>query len=204
MSRRCDLATFIKKSDLKREVMYRSGGTNDIVKVIAHADSMSLDWVNQDTVECLLGNTEYETLRNVWTVVKRNLTYRADLPGHEVVKSPGALVKMGIGDCKSFSLLIGAILKSLGFKYVYRFAAYEKGDVTHVYPVAMLNGKEVILDAVHTRFDEEVKYYRKKDMRPGGSASGIRQKPTQPFAEGANNNLFNYAALAFFAWALLK
>lgn len=201
---KCDLADLIKHSDLKKEVMYRSGGTNDIVKVIAHADSMSLQWVNQDTVECLLGNTEYETLRNVWTVVKRNLKYRPDLPGHEVVKSPGALVTMGVGDCKSFSILIGAILKSLGFKYVYRFSAYEKGDVTHVYPVAFLNGKEVILDAVHSRFDEEVTYYRKQDMRPGGNAQGIRQKPTQPFAEGANNNLITWAAGLFLVWALFK
>lgn len=93
----------------------------------------------------------------------------ADKPGFERVKSPGALYGSGFGDCKSFSIAEGALLRALGIPYKYRFAAYKTGDFTHVYVVA---GNEVIMDAVHDTFDDEVPYRRKKDIRPTATAIG--------------------------------
>ena len=137
-----------------------------------YMDAHSAEWIT-DRVECLRGDTDHDTLRNVWafvthTVPNANLRYRADRPGHERVKSPGALYSSGHGDCKSFSIAIAAMLRALGIPYRYRFAAYAPGDYTHVYVVATApdTGTDVILDAVHTAYDDEVTYYKKKDIRP--------------------------------------
>lgn len=173
----CTPAHIIKQSPQTEILRHRNGGTNDIIEAILYMDAHSAEWIVTDRVECLRGATDYDTLRNVWGFVRNNLRYRADRPGHERVKSPGALFSAGVGDCKSFSIAEGAILHALGYRYRYRFTAYEPGDFSHVYVVATTpDGQDVILDAVHTAFDEEVPYRRKKDIRP--EKSGIQALPT--------------------------
>lgn len=160
----CRVENIISQS--AREVYQRhaNGTTSDIVETILYADARSGAFV-LDGVECLRGATERQTMENVWRFVRGNITYRADRPGHERVKSPGALFAEGKGDCKSFSIALGAILRALGYQYKYRFVAYSPGDVTHVYVIAT-GQRQYILDAVHNRFDEEVNYYRKQDIKP--------------------------------------
>lgn len=165
-----------------------------------YMDAHSGEWIVTDRVDCLRGATERETMRNVWAFVRGNLRYRADRPGHERVKSPGALFSAGVGDCKSFSIAEGAILRALGYGYRYRFTAYEPGDYTHVYVVATTtDGQDVILDAVHTAFDEEVPYRKKHDLRPAKTA--IQALPNQPAAAAPKFPVFR---LAFFAWLLYQ
>lgn len=165
MRTNCEPSQIIRRSEQEVYERHRSGDTSDIIETILYADSRSGAFVS-DGVECLRGPNQYETLRNVWAFVKGNIKYRADKAGHERVKSPGALFAIGHGDCKSYSIAIGAILRAMGIAYWYRFTAYGPGDVTHVYVVADGNRGPVILDAVHTKFDEEVRYYSKKDIRP--------------------------------------
>lgn len=150
-------------------VRYRNGDTGNIIETILWMDAHSAKWVDTERVECLRGATERDTLHNVWAFVKKNLRYQADKPGFERVKSPGALYSSGFGDCKSFSIAEGALLRALGIPYRYRFAAYQPGDFTHVYVVG---GNDVVMDAVHKRFDDEVPYRRKKDIRPTATAIG--------------------------------
>lgn len=161
----CSPRAIIGPSEKFTVLRHHSGRTADIIDTIMYADERSSAYILPG-VQCLAGRTDRETLRNVWAFIRNNLTYRADRPGHERVKSPGALFAEGVGDCKSYSIATGAILRSLGIPYKYRFTAYEPGDVTHVYVVADTADGPVILDSVHTKFDEEVPYYRKKDIRP--------------------------------------
>lgn len=173
----CHPAKLIRHSPQTEILRHRDGETADIIETILYMDAHSGQWILTDQVECLRGATDYDTLHNVWRFVKSNLKYRADRVGHERVKSPGALYASREGDCKSFSIAEGALLRVLGFPYKYRFTAYEHGDFTHVYVVARLDGREVILDSVHSKFDEEVRYYKKKDIRPDASVSGIGKAP---------------------------
>ena len=160
----------IKKSPQWEITRHRDGETDDIIETILYADGKSRGFVLAG-VDCLRGPSEYDTLRNVWRFVKYNIRYRADRPGHERIKSPGALFASGYGDCKSFSVAIGAMLRALGIPFRYRFAAYDSGDYSHVYVVADGVRGPVILDAVYEEFDEEHPYWRKTDIRPKGSAS---------------------------------
>lgn len=165
---RCRPDRIIKPSPQWEITRHRDGDTADIIETILYADRRAGSFIGSG-VECLKGATEYQTLRNVWSFIKHNLKYRADRPGHERIKSPGALFASGYGDCKSYSIAIGAILRALGIPYRYRFAAYDSGDYTHVYVVADSEDGDVILDAVYKHFDHEHPYNHVKDIRPAGS-----------------------------------
>lgn len=196
----CDPAKLIRHSPQTEITRYSDGETGDIIETILWMDAHSEKWVVAENVECLRGATDYDTLRNVWKFVRRNLRYQADRPGHERVKSPGALYTSRTGDCKSFSIAEGALLRVLGVPYKYRFAAYAPGDFTHVYVVAYLDGQEVILDAVHEVFDEEVRYQKKKDISPKAMA-GIGKMPT---ANGGANSFASLIVIGLFAYLIFK
>lgn len=181
----CNPRDIIRPASGKLVERYRNGDTKDIIKVIMDSDATADKYVDPKAVECLLGATEMETLRNVWRFVKGNIKYRADRPGHEIVRSPGALFASGTGDCKSFSIAEAAILRRLGFRGIrYRFAGYRPGDnYTHVYVVVRSGGRDVIMDAVHSKFDDEVPYFRKKDIA-AASVSGVAGLPRIPRISG--------------------
>lgn len=196
--RRCNPTAIIIPSKQRTETRYRNGSTADIMRVIADADRQADAHIDPDGVQCLVGRNDYETARNVWTFVKRNVRYRADRPGLEVVKSPRALITSGVGDCKSFSITEAAILRALGFRNIrYRFASYAPGDFTHVYVVARIGGRDVVMDAVHTKFDDEVPYYRKRDI-PAAKAIGVAG------IRGDISNTFNLVALGLGAFLIYQ
>lgn len=140
-----------------------------IIAAIMDADEVSKPFTTRFAA-FLKGKNDRETLRNIWDFVKKEIRYVRDQPGDEVVKSPGQLWKSREGDCKSFTVMIGSILNNLGYQYKYRVAIYSPltPQQGHIYPVAILpNGQEVVVDAVHTRFDDEAPYYKAWDYTPG-------------------------------------
>lgn len=201
----CDPKNIIKTSALKERIRYKDGDTDDIVKVILDMDSMSDKYVDAEAAQCLFGSDDYETLRNVWKFVNGNIQYKADARGKEVVKSPAALFSIGKGDCKSFSIAEVALLRALGFKGIrYRFASYNNNaDVTHVYVICKLRGEDVILDAVHSRFDDEVNYAWKRDIAATKThVSGIGSNPSASYS--GRFSFVKLFALGLIAWGITR
>lgn len=166
---------YIAPPDGWNKVMYQNGDVKDIIRVILQADGLSAKYT-RELAKQLQQADEYETMRAIWHFVKDNVRYTRDKAGHEVVQLPGAMWRGRKGDCKSFSIFIGSILKNLGVKYRYRVAFYDPAnpDSGHIYPIATLSdGTEVVLDAVHNRFDEEVRFWKARDYYP---ASGYSRK----------------------------
>lgn len=201
---RCQPKDIFKPTALVKTLAKRNGDTDDIIHVIMSMDGQSDAYINKRAAECLRGRDNYETLDNVWAFIKANVRYKADAPGKEIIKSPAALFKMGYGDCKSFTIAAIALMRALGIKNLYfRFAAYPdskgrmKTDITHVYARIGRSGREVILDAVHTRFDEEVEYAWKRDIQ--AHVSGIRQAKTTQ-----NRPILKLFAFGLLAWALTQ
>lgn len=186
----CSISTVIKPSFQEEMTRHRRGDTQDIIETILYADQKSGEFIGN--VECLRGATEKETMRNVWAFVKKNIRYTPDANGHERVKSPGALFAERRGDCKSFSIAVVAILRALGYEAKYRFVSYEPGDVTHVYVIAQ-GVRSYIIDSVHSRFDDEVPFFRKKDIEAKGSSSRVSGIGYQ----------YDYSTIFFFAGAAL-
>ncbi|MEZ4925567.1 MAG: transglutaminase-like domain-containing protein [Saprospiraceae bacterium] len=197
---KCNPAGIIRTSSLNERVRFKDGNTPDIITAIMEMDKVGNEWVKQKGVECLRGKDDYQTLRNVWRFVKSNVRYSPDRTGREVVKSPGALFRIGVGDCKSFSIAEVSLLRALGFKNIYyRFTSYKHDTiVTHVYVVVKLKGEEVYLDATHTKFDDEVRYTHKRDIKARSVAkvSGIGRTETA-------SNTKQVFGIALLAWAIL-
>lgn len=162
-------------------VLFNDGDTQDIIAAILYGDKQqrAKNLVGK-LPDLLRGADDYDTFRIIWAFVRENMTFKNDKRGHERVKAPNWMLYLRVGNCKSFSLLTAAILYRLGFKYKYRFVGYnnDKDNPTHVFVIAYTrDGREVILDSVHTRFDDEPPFTFYSDRNPsqgGNGISGIR------------------------------
>ncbi len=189
----CTPKMVVRGSKLKEVVLKpKNATTQDIIDGILMADTMGDDFILEE-VHCLEGRNHYETMQNVWGFVKKNVRYVADKKGHEVIKSPGALFQTGFGDCKSMTLAVNSILKKLKVPRTYRFAAYDNDDFTHVYAIAHTPKGDVKLDTVYDKFDDEVRYVRKKDYSLNGLGNPA---PTASFG--------NIIMLGIAAWLMIK
>lgn len=165
-------------SEATRKVVSRHFDADDIIRLILCADTRSAEFVNADNLGALQGNTQYQTLCNVYDFIKGNVRYQADPLAREWVRSPGYLMQSGAGDCKSLSLAIGALCRAFGIPFKYRFIRQSsKANWHHVYVVAMPTDgscrRPVILDAVHRAFDSEPAYVRRLDKMPRQANTGI-------------------------------
>lgn len=104
------------------------------------------------------GRTITETAENIWKFLKLNIKYQAD-NADQFIKSPSALLHTNIGDCKSFSVFTGSILKNLNIPYTYRFVGFDGKNISHVFVVVIDgNGQEIIIDAVWSQFNSTQNY----------------------------------------------
>jgi len=146
-----------------------SGGVPEIVGVIADVDKS----LNGDTRE-LAGEFERSEagLKKAFDYVVNNIKYKRD-GETEVVKYPQKTIREKTGDCKSMSILIGSILKDKKIPYKYRFTYTDKNNplAWHVYPIATIGGKDIIMDAVVKEFNLEHPYVKKYDYSPKSIAA---------------------------------
>lgn len=107
-------------------------------------------------------------LKLLFDFVNDNFRYVADPDYNQWVQTPSFLWYTKRGDCKSFTVFISSILRNMGVPHNIRYVAYGGSKYTHVYPVALLNGKEIPIDVVWKKqeggqFGREKNYTIKKD-----------------------------------------
>lgn len=158
------------KADGKKTLMYECGYTDDIVNGIKEVFDKTFSQC-YDICKTFESGSIQQTCRLISDFVCSNIKYKADISGEQWIKTPARLLSDGVGDCKSYSILICSILTCLGIDNCFRFAAYnDYSDFTHVYPVAFGNdGKEYVVDCVAIQQMKadlfgEVKYFKKKDI----------------------------------------
>lgn len=141
------------------------GGVPDIVGMIASVDAS----LKEDTKQ-LAGKyrRNEQGLKEFYEYVTREIQYKADGPEKEVIKYPSRTLRDKKGDCKSMSVLIGSFLKDKNIPYRYRFTYTDKNNPLgwHVYPIATINGKQIVMDAVVKQFNKEHPYVAKFDYAP--------------------------------------
>jgi hypothetical protein len=107
-------------------------------------------------------------LRALFDFVDDNFTYVEDRGytprGKEIsvqaVQSPSAMWHTTRqGDCKSFTVFIAATVHNMGLPVILRLVGYGSKYEKHIYPVAILDGREIPLDVV----------YKKQQNGPFGS-----------------------------------
>lgn len=86
----------------------------------------------------------------VFRYLIEKVTYQADRPGYQFIKSPARLIFDGVGDCKSMTIFIASCLHCLGIRHTIRFVNFDGGNqYTHVYCIAYdEQNLPIILDAV--------------------------------------------------------
>ncbi|MBX2927019.1 MAG: hypothetical protein KF852_04225 [Saprospiraceae bacterium] len=151
-----------------RTVVKTRGNVWKIVETIVQADRESAEFT-EELARDLRQPSDLKSLQEAWKFVKTHVRYVRDRAGRETIKSPGKTWADQKGDCKSFSVFVGSLLQNWGIPYVYRVAFYDPKNPQsgHIYPVALLDGKEIPVDAVHTRFGEEAPYWKAYDVKPG-------------------------------------
>lgn len=149
----------------KRTIIFKDGDTEDIIKVIMIGEKRFekygkdfCKWVNHHFTADMQG------LEKLWKTVRYDYEYRTDKEGVQDIKTPPALHRIGKGDCKSKTLFVNAVLRCLDIPYKIRFTAYGiDNTVKHVYTIAYLNNKKIIIDTVYDHFNKEALYSFKKD-----------------------------------------
>lgn len=156
----------IPKSLGKDTIVHRNGDTDDIIAVILLAEQRYQSY-GKEFAKWATANFEPTKvgLGKLWEYVHHEIEYKVDPAGKQYIKTPPALAEMRVGDCKSKTLFVNAVLRSLGIDYKIRFTSYQIMDSTpkHVYTIADLDGQKIVLDTVHTSFNKEVGYSHKKD-----------------------------------------
>lgn len=101
-----------------------------------------------------------------------NIQYRFDGFEFQDVQSPLHLNKTRAGDCKSFTVFASWVFRCLDVPFKVRFAAYKKGDVTHVYNLVKIKGQWLPFDVVAKKKWCEAPYKKNIDVMPELRAIG--------------------------------
>lgn len=111
---------------------------------------------------------KYTQAKLIFFFCKNLLPYNKESANRQTARTMARIIqdaKKG-GDCKHFSTLSATLCKVLGIKCKLRLIAqrYDNDQPNHIYTVALINGKEVIIDAVLNKFDTEARYNKKYDI----------------------------------------
>ena len=159
----------------KKRLVNPKGYTMDIVKAVCDCYDRNRQTVPAELFALCrdLGNeTPSDICAFIFEWVDDNIDYKVDPNGEQWIKTPARLISDGIGDCKSFSILICSFLTHYGIDNMFRFVSYKGSDYTHVYPVAVIDEQEIPLDVVAYKqrgleIGNEIKYVKKYDrMNP--------------------------------------
>lgn len=154
-------------------ILHRDGDTADIVKSLLLVANMDYQagQVSEFAQRFKGSNAtdQYEKLKELWRFTRREIRYEEDPKGQQLIKDPARVyhdsLKGDGTDCKSLSLFEYSVCRAIGIPCYFEFVSFfskleDRGQrFTHVYPVAIVPGiGEVVLDAVHTKFDERPPY----------------------------------------------
>ena len=154
------------KPENKTVVIAENGYNSDIISGINLAFFSA---VSQTRVmaQAFKGFNRLASAFNVWSFVKNNVRYNKDPEGMQMIKLPSRLLhekEIG-GDCKSFTLLCGSLLKNLGYPVTFRYVSYNSDPTpSHIYCLTYdKDNSPIIVDAVYKKFNAELPYKHKRD-----------------------------------------
>jgi hypothetical protein len=154
------------KPENKTVVLTENGYNNDIISGINMAFFSAVSQTRA-MAQAFKGFNRLASAFNVWSFVKGNIKYNRDPEGMQMIKLPSRLLhekEIG-GDCKSFTLLCGSLLKNLGYPVTFRYVSYNSDPTpSHIYCITYdKDNSPIIVDAVYKKFNAELPYKHKRD-----------------------------------------
>jgi len=164
----------------RKNLIVEDQTTGDIIKAILDTHPKYKNDYNK-IAGYFKGYNEIKSCEKIWNFLKKNIRYIVESENKQFVRSPAAILKQAVSDCKCYSLFIGGICESLGMNFCYRFASYNEytKQPGHVFVVVNPGtNNEIWIDPVLSYFNYKKPYYYKIDKKPKMaiySISGIGQ-----------------------------
>jgi hypothetical protein len=117
------------------------------------------------------GSSPIYSCFNVYDFTRKNIKYNKESANLQTAKTLQRILsdrKNGslYGDCKHYTIFAASILRALGIKTQLRLISqnFYNAEPTHIYAVAKINGKEIIVDACMKNFNNEAQYKYKYNL----------------------------------------
>ena len=152
--------------DGQNKVIKKTADLQDTIQLMQQVTATTLEDTS-GLAQMLKASTQKQTCANIWEFCFTHLQYTKDEMGKEQVRRPSRVWqdrKQGV-DCDCMSVFIGSILTNLGIPYSLRLTKYQSPEFEHVYPIAHTENGSLIMDTVVHRFNCEVPYSTKKDIK---------------------------------------
>lgn len=164
--------------DNKNRIDHLAIVNENIIKTI-HRNMPRAVEITKPVAHYFEGENVQQTCENIWNFLRTQIKYVKDQENQDI-KLPNRFLHEGTGDCKSYSLFAGAVLKNLGIPSAFRYTSYTVDPTPqHVYVVALTGEKSirglsrvVITDGVWHRFNSQKPFTFKKDYMPIRTLSG--------------------------------
>lgn len=152
----------------KKNIIVQDQSTGDIIKAILDTHPKYKDDYNKLSVY-FKGYNETKSCEKIWNFLKKNIRYVVESEQKQFVRSPAAILKQAVSDCKCFSLFAGGICDSLGMNFCYRFASYNDYNKQPGHVFVVVNpgtNNEIWIDPVLNYFNYKKPYFYKIDKKP--------------------------------------
>lgn len=90
-------------------------------------------------------------VRALFSFVQNNIRYVRDITGYETLRTPEKTLEVGGGDCDDKSVLLAALLESIGHPTRFVAIGFEPNTYHHVYVETLVGKQWVALDATECR-----------------------------------------------------
>jgi len=117
------------------------------------------------------GGTQLNQCKQLYFFAKSLVPYKREPGGNQTAKTLQRIIqdanKTG-GDCKHYTTVICSIAKSLQIPIKMRLISQRinSKSPTHIYAVAIVDGKEIVIDPCMQKFMQQARYFYKKDVQP--------------------------------------
>lgn len=138
----------------KKTVFKKNADNSDVIANMLYAIPFATEQVSNGFAQQFETGDILATPYKVWLFTRKNFTYRRDPDHEQVIALPSASVRRKFNDCKSYSMFIASVLKSLGFPVSFRFGGNIPGKYSHVWVVC----GRIPVDGCASRFGWEKKY----------------------------------------------
>jgi len=85
------------------------------------------DWINE--------------ARSIQRWVRDNIRYTKDIVGVETLHSAEKVLELGYGDCDDKTILVAAMLESIGHPTKLKAVGFSKKSLSHIYPLVKIKNK---------------------------------------------------------------
>ena len=152
----------------RKNIIVEDQSTGDIIKAILDTHPKYKNDYKKIS-PYFKGTNKIKSCEKIWNFLKKNIRYVVESEAKQYVRSPAAILKQAVSDCKCYSLFIGGICDALGMQFCYRFASYNNyiKQPGHVFVVVNPGtNNEIWIDPVLSYFNYKKPYYYKIDKQP--------------------------------------